>query len=380
MKVVRFAGGLGNIMFQYALYLQVCKLYPNDEIYIDTIWYEFTGYPFEFSKVFSIKFDNNFYTLFTQKYGIDLASKLDELRYWKKFGFDYYFSSESNISFGTEHYDLAGRLNLDELPALYSGIFPKMKIISELPWSIRDLEEYFQKDNMLLNKERVLIKFRNILSKKNDVILQFLCALYRKSGRRRLAYQLLHFQRPDFCRFPDLTRIAIEGDAYFNLYGNPIDCSGIREQLLQAFSFPKLDEKNHKIKEEIIHSNAVAIHTRVNSFQYGMGTILDRDYYKKAVNYIKSRRKEKLKYFVFSDNVNWCKENFKELGLQEKDDIIWVKGNTGDNSYKDMQLMTYCKYHIVPNSTFSWWGGYLSQRNGKMMITPYGFLPGTVCF
>lgn len=386
MKVVRFASGLGNVMFQYALYLQVCKQYPDEKVYIDTIFYEFTGRPFELSRIFNIDFNNNFYDYFTKEYDIDLASKLEELRFWKKYGFDY-------SSFCFAYPIVQGLLHLDELPALYSEKYPNMKIISQLPLSIRKMEECFQEENEEClqeclqegNKEisirrKVLNRFKSLLDEKHGALLQFLCAIYSKNGRRRLVHQLFDFQKPDFCRFQDLTRIRVEGDAYYNLYGNPMDCDGIREQLLQAFSFPDLDEKNKKIKQEIVHSNSVGIHARIIEFEYGMGTILNRGYYIKAVNYIKKQSNEKMRYFIFSDNVDWCKENLRCLGLQERDDITWVEGNTGENAYKDMQLMTYCKYHIIPNSTFSWWGGYLSQREGKMMITPYGTLPGTVSF
>lgn len=35
-----------------------------------------------------------------------------------------------------------------------------------------------------------------------------------------------------------------------------------------------------------------------------------------------------------------------------------------------MFLMSKCKYFIIPNSTFSWWGSWLSTREGKVVICP----------
>lgn len=35
-----------------------------------------------------------------------------------------------------------------------------------------------------------------------------------------------------------------------------------------------------------------------------------------------------------------------------------------------LQLMTFCKYFIIPNSSFAWWAAYLSSREGKVVIVP----------
>ena len=32
---------------------------------------------------------------------------------------------------------------------------------------------------------------------------------------------------------------------------------------------------------------------------------------------------------------------------------MYIDWNTGINSYKDMQLMSYCKHNIIANSTFT---------------------------
>lgn len=372
MKIVRFASGLGNVMFQYALYMQVCKLFPDEKIYVDTIFYKFTGYPFEFSDIFNIKFDNDFCEYYAAKYEVDLSKELKELAFWEKYGVGY-------MQFGVDYPNESAELNFEELPGIYKEQYPNLKVVSDLPMSINRMEKYIREGDRILSKRRKIRHvLENKLSNNHAILLSFLLAVYSRNGRKRIFSQLIHLRKPDFCSFAEKQRLYVEGDVYYNLYGNPMDCEGVRDNLIKAFEFPPLDEENERIRDRIINVNAVAIHARVKHFEYGMGAILKRNYYKKAMKYIRKKDKNKLTFFIFSDDMEWCKKNKEFLGLSEKEDIIWVDGNQGKDAYKDMQLMSYCKYFIIPNSTFSWWAGYLSQREGKIMITPYATLPGTV--
>jgi len=81
------------------------------------------------------------------------------------------------------------------------------------------------------------------------------------------------------------------------------------------------------------------------------------DYYMDALS--KFRDKE-YKFIVFSDDVDWCRNNFNE-------DFIFTEGNT---DYEDMWLMSLCDHNIIANSSFSWWGAWLNDNPNKRVIAP----------
>lgn len=86
------------------------------------------------------------------------------------------------------------------------------------------------------------------------------------------------------------------------------------------------------------------------------------DYFYNAVKYIKEREPEAV-FVIFSDNVQWCRDNFKvdgEVYYETDGNPIWEK----------IRLMSGCKHFIIHNSTFSWWVQHLSRRSNKIVIAP----------
>lgn len=141
-----------------------------------------------------------------------------------------------------------------------------------------------------------------------------------------------------------------------------------REQLLKVFKFPDLDIENKKIESKISECpNSVSLHIRRGDYlkenikkHHG---VLEMDYYNTAIDLLR-RQYEGIHFFVFSDDEQFASQTFGNLT-----DLTVVKGNN-NYSWKDMALMSFCKHHIVANSSFSWWGAWLSTHENNMNIAP----------
>jgi hypothetical protein len=67
--------------------------------------------------------------------------------------------------------------------------------------------------------------------------------------------------------------------------------------------------------------------------------------------------------FVMSDDMDWCKENIKLPNVVFNDHTkFW--------DHEGIWLLSLCDHFIISNSTFSWWGAWLSKSNNKVVIVP----------
>lgn len=143
----------------------------------------------------------------------------------------------------------------------------------------------------------------------------------------------------------------------------------VEDEIKECFSFvPFADDFNKAMVTELKACNSVGIHVR-KGHDY-MSRIWYQntcpvEYYLKAVARIKELV-DNPKFFVFTDNPKWVKENF--VGI----DYRLVEGNPADGwgSHFDMQLMSLCKHNIISNSTYSWWGAFLNSNNNKIVVCP----------
>ncbi len=146
----------------------------------------------------------------------------------------------------------------------------------------------------------------------------------------------------------------------------------VKDKLIDDFTLIKeLNKANKQILEQIKSTNSISLHFRrgdyLKSSRWG---VLTKTYYQKAIDLIVKETGITPTLFVFSDNLNWVKENVKF-----DYDTNYVGINSGKQGYFDLELMKNCKHNIIANSSFSWWAGYLNSNPNKIVIAPMPWRP-----
>ena len=130
-----------------------------------------------------------------------------------------------------------------------------------------------------------------------------------------------------------------------------------------------LTGENRKLADEIKSAESIAVHVRRGDYVQNENTrmfhgVCDIDYYLKAEELL-AQRLTAPRFFVFSDDPDWAVDN-----LRLNHPASYVNHNGSDQAHEDLRLMSMCRHHIIANSSFSWWGAWLSNSHDKMVVAP----------
>lgn len=152
-------------------------------------------------------------------------------------------------------------------------------------------------------------------------------------------------QQPDFTAF----------DGWFQSYIYYKDCRHDYINFLQ-FKNEHSDYGNEKIEEIKRRYNLplVSVHYRRTDYlqqkvEHVHGNLSKYGYYEQCFRMIQ----EPVVYLIFSDDMQWCRENVKLPNVEYID----------MDEYKSLYVMSKCNKSIIANSTFSWWGAFLNPNS-----------------
>ncbi|WP_400243857.1 alpha-1,2-fucosyltransferase [Niallia sp. JL1B1071] len=354
MIIVNVNSGLGNQMYHYALYLALKHYNKDQEVYMENSIFEICGKPkkYQLEEIFDLE-----------------IPKLENI-----------INKKTYLNYINESKKISNTLPDNWLSK--SAIMCRHLLLETLE---KDGYSNFGQITDLVSNTTYNLKYETLLFLKRTPILADL--FYRIKAKSNSYYNMREFYR-SISRMINIKKYRLEDKSYLinimrhkggNWYyiGNFEDGTKyfhpVENEIKSAFTFPELDSINNKIAEKINDSESVSLHVRRGDHLVSNVNMERKDnYFIKSVNYIKSVV-DKPEFFVFSDDIEWCKMNQSNLGLKKEDKIYFVDNNSGNDSYKDMQLMSLCKNNIIPISTFSWWASYLNKNPNKVVIAPKGY-------
>ncbi|MBQ6774600.1 MAG: alpha-1,2-fucosyltransferase [Synergistaceae bacterium] len=122
---------------------------------------------------------------------------------------------------------------------------------------------------------------------------------------------------------------------------------------------------NPELVSRVQSCNSVALHVRRTDKMKQLEHIdPNHNYIKYALTKIFTLTSNP-EFFVFSDDINWCKENLSKIYPDARYNFI-----ENQTPAQDMALMTKCRHVIMGASTFSWWGAWLNENPEKIIIAP----------
>ena len=140
----------------------------------------------------------------------------------------------------------------------------------------------------------------------------------------------------------------------------------IEDDIRNDFKFK--DHIYEPTKEQFVNifgdAEVISVHIRRGDYVTNNNhPVQSLEYYKKGLELLD----DNLSVLVFSDDPNWCNEQDMFSG-----DRFFVSET--NNSNIDLCLMSLCSYHIIANSSFSWWGSWLAKS--KKTIAPKNWFGG----
>lgn len=181
------------------------------------------------------------------------------------------------------------------------------------------------------------------------------------------------YEKEKQCTVFDAEIYNLQGDIYLDgFWQNEKYFSNIREQLRNEF-VPKseISANAKKYIPGMVKADSVCLHVRRGDYVSDphanrVHGVCSLEYYKKAIQYISDKVQNPI-FYIFSDDIAWCQENFSFL-----DSKVFV--NDTESAIDDLMLMTHCKHSIIANSSFSWWGAWLNSNQNSIVISPINWV------
>lgn len=168
-------------------------------------------------------------------------------------------------------------------------------------------------------------------------------------------------------KFGSLIRAPSSKSTYLDGYWQSEDYfADYESDIRRIFQLDSSDNSRVCALVNSLPKDAVCVNVRRGDFVGSANhDVVGLDYYMKAAEKLKADFGMRLKFYIFSDDPQWCQENFKFLDSREIVDHTFAGEKFRDYFY----LMTRFENFVIPNSTFAWWAAWASASK-KVVIAP----------
>ena len=141
----------------------------------------------------------------------------------------------------------------------------------------------------------------------------------------------------------------------------------IKDDVLNDFEFlDEIQNESNNFIDAYKDRTKVSVHLRRTDYvtHAHIHVPPSLNYYSNAMNMF-----DDAVFFVFSDDIEWCKKQ----NIFNGKDVVFPSIN---DKYIDFCIMSMCDHNIIANSSYSWWASYLNKNVDKKIIAPstwFGF-------
>ena len=237
------------------------------------------------------------------------------------------------------------------------GIQNNIKVVFPYTYHLYDRHTYWE---TLLDEIRI---FTLANESNND----YHTASFHQYSEPRFRYDVI----------PDFGGIDITFHGYFQSY------KYFEKVQSTIYSMIKLSRKQEHIREKYSNylgktgpTDILSIHFRLGDYKYKRNyhPIMNYEYFEGALDYImlqRSNRENAVRVLYFCEQEDNAYVGSKIALLNQKyPGVEFLKVDDTIEDYEQVLIMSCCDHHIIPNSTFSWWGAYLNQSNSKIVCYP----------